>query len=58
MMDAEKTPGIGRNVALANPANKKHLNQSVNFVDQQSAGSDLNFDTALTSNDFNPMQQT
>lgn len=43
---------MGRNAALAN-ANKKYVNQSLNFADQQSAGSDFNYETALPPGDAN-----
>ena len=43
--------------ALAN-ANKKYVNHSLNFADQQSAGSDFNYEAALPPGEANVFQHT
>jgi hypothetical protein len=43
---AEEAPNFGRNVAMVN-VNNKFMNHSLNFADQQSAGSDLNYEAAV-----------
>lgn len=48
---------MGRNTALAN-ANKKYVNHSLNFADQQSAGSDFNYEAALPPGEANVFQHT
>lgn len=48
---------MGRNAPLAN-GNKKFVNHSLNFVDQQSGGSDFNYEAVLPSNEAGMFQQT
>lgn len=47
---------LGRNMAVMN-VNNKYMNHSLNFADQQSAGSDLNYDAAIAQEN-NIFQQT